>query len=622
MRRLFVPIRIKIMTALLLVTTAVVSVITFTMANLFHRDKQAYINDLAAIVALNTAEEGRALLVGYRDRLQAYALIIGKSDVTQSQKSALLKEFFRDFPGLVAVAIYENGKEVAAAYDAEVLKAAGLSQRDIEKHRRDAAFPMARIAAGEIFVENSTLSGKLPTLTLAVAHRIEGQARPAIVTGIVRLDSLLRLSSRSGVFEVFIADRSGILLSHPEAQRVSQRDSVTLPPGAETVRSEHSAGITLEYVQGGAEMIGGFADVDFGGLIAAAQIPKSAVYIASRDLLNRLLFAALGLLVAAALVGLFFSRRFTRPVEQLSRATRDIARGKFDIHVRVTSGDEIGTLAASFNQMATELRAREVALQEAQAKILQSEKLAAVGQLGAGIAHEVKNPLAGILGCAQLSLRKVEPGTPLEKNLQLIEKETKRCKTIIENLLRFARQEKTVFEPIDVNRVVEDAVAIVSHQLELQQVKVRKELAEDLPAIRGHANQLQQVLMNLMINAQDAMEGHPGTVTVTTGRPHAERIEVRVIDTGPGIPKEVQGKLFEPFFTTKPTGKGTGLGLAVTYGIVKDHGGDIRVESEPGHGATFIITLPVPRTEDARRTPPSHAGLGEPGMGPASVKSA
>src|SRR5207249_1022213 len=183
------------------------------------------------------------------------------------------------------------------------------------------------------------------------------------------------------------------------------------------------------------------------------------------------------LLSAAALAGLIWSRRFTRPLERLSKATRQIARGMFDVQVKVTSGDEIGTLGSSFNQMASELRFRETALREAQAQVLQAEKLAAVGQLGAGIAHEVKNPLAGILGCAQLSLRKAPPGSPLETNLRLIEKETKRCKTIIDNLLRFARQEQAVREPIEINRIIEDAVAIVRHQLELRQIKVRKDLA-------------------------------------------------------------------------------------------------------------------------------------------------
>jgi signal transduction histidine kinase len=611
-RRPFIPIRIKIVLALLLVTTAVVSVITFTMANLFHQDKKTYIHDLAAIVALNLAEESQALLAGYRDRLQACALVVGRADVTPDQRSEFLGRFFRDFPALIGVAIYEDGVEVAAAYDGEALARARLSRQDVQRHRRKFPLPLGRIAKGEIYVENSTLSPMLPSLTLAVAHREDGTARPVIVTGILRLDGLLRLASRSGVFEVFITDRSGTLLAHADPRRVGGRQTITLRPEVEAIHSEHSAGISLEYQDRGTEMIGGFARVGFGGLLAAAQVPESAAYLASRDLLNRLLLAALGLLVAAALAGLFWSHRITRPVEQLSAATREIARGKFDIQVQTASSDEIGTLAASFNQMASRLRDREAALREAHEKIVQSEKLAAVGQLGAGIAHEVKNPLAGILGCAQLSLRKAGPGTPLEKNLLLIEKETKRCKSIIENLLKFARQEKSVLEPIEINRVVEDAVAIVTHQLELHQVKIRKALAADLPLVRGNANQLQQVLMNLMINAQQAMEGRPGTVTITTDRPDAERIEIRVIDTGPGVPQEIQGKLFEPFFTTKPRGEGTGLGLAVTYGIVKDHGGEIRLESEPGHGAAFIITLPALRSEDSPGMEPPGENPGGP----------
>ncbi len=619
MKRWFLPIRFKIMMSLLLVVTAVVSVITFTMANLFHRDKQAYINDLASVVALNAAEEGRALLVGYRERLQAYARIIRRTDIPRAQKSELLNGFFQDFPALISVALYEDGREVASAYDSAALEAAGLSKEKIQDYRTKLPLPVDRVESGEIFVQNSTLSRNLPTLTLAIAHSEREHGRPAIVTGIVRLDNLLRLTSRSGVFEIFIADGEGLLLAHSNAGRVVLHDRIDLPDGVDTARSAHSAGITLEYDRDGEPMIGGYADVGYGGLLAGAEIPRSAAYLASRDLLNRLLLAALALLVIAAVTGLFWSRRITRPVERLSQATQEIGRGRFDIQVQIGSRDEIGTLANSFNQMASGLRDRDRKLLEAQAQLVQSEKLAAVGQLGAGIAHEVKNPLAGILGCAQLSLRKAEPGTLMEKNLQLIEKETRRCKAIIENLLRFARQERAVFEIIDLNRVAEDAAAIVHHQLELKQVKLVKDFAPDLPPLRGNANQLQQVFMNLMINAQHAMEENGGTVTLRTRPLGSDRIEVRVIDTGPGIPREIMDRLFEPFFTTKPTGKGTGLGLSVSYGIVKDHGGEIRPESEPGRGAMFVITLPVAGEEAAAG---GAAGNAPPVAPPAAAQSA
>ena len=163
----------------------------------------------------------------------------------------------------------------------------------------------------------------------------------------------------------------------------------------------------------------------------------------------------------------------------------------------------------------------------------------------------------------------------------------------VHNLLKFARQEQVEYSEVDIPQVVADAFAIVDHQLGINSIHVDKEIEEEIPYCRGNANQLQQVLMNLMINAQQAMAGVPGRVKLSARRAERGQVELRVSDTGPGIPKDIQGRIFDPFFTTKPVGQGTGLGLSVTYGIVKEHGGDIRLESEEGAGATFIITLPA-----------------------------
>ena len=243
--------------------------------------------------------------------------------------------------------------------------------------------------------------------------------------------------------------------------------------------------------------------------------------------------------------------------------------------------------------MASELELREKALQDTQVALVQSEKMAAFGQLGAGIAHEVKNPLAGILGLTQLCLLEAEQETTQFKNLSLIEKETKRCKTIIDNLLKFSRQEKVAFDMIDVNRVALDTIAIISHQLGINQIKLLQELTPELPPVYGNANQIQQVLLNLMINAQQALGGMPGTIKLATSRLDMKTIKIQVTDDGPGIPEDVQSKIFEPFFTTKPVGQGTGLGLSVSYGIVKTHKGNIDIQSEPGKGTMFTILLPT-----------------------------
>jgi signal transduction histidine kinase len=589
-----VPIRLKVMISLLSGITVVVSVITFTMAHFFHEDKRSYMNDWISIATRSTAAECRSLLQGYAEQLELASLLILNPGLDDAQKDGMLRQVFENLPELVEIALYHEGELIEKAVDAADLEQAGLTGAEIEAYRADHPLPTEQLLRGEIYVRNSTISKKLPSFTLAFSQSVEEGEEPVIISALMRLDSMLTLGAKFKVFEVILADADGILLAHPDARKVAARYPANLRPEAQAVHAGNRAGMAIEYSDKGTPMIGAFAGVEVGGVTAAAQIPQAAARLASRTLLGRLLLIALGLLVLMAIVGRFWARRIVRPVERLSDATRKIGQGRFDIQVDVTSRDEIGALAGSFNQMADELKTREHKLEEAHAQLIQSEKLAAFGQLGAGIAHEVKNPLAGILGCAQLSLMEVEEGTPLHENLEIIEKETARCRTIIDNLMKFARQEKAMFESTEINEVVRDACAIINHQLELQQVKIVQDLAQQLPEIQGNSNQLQQVLMNLMINAQQAMEGDPGKVIVSTRRNEAGQIEIVVSDTGPGIPEAIQSKLFEPFFTTKATGKGTGLGLSVSFGIIKDHQGEISVQSEPGRGTDFIIRLPVP----------------------------
>jgi signal transduction histidine kinase len=590
-RRLRIPIRVKILVTLLFVVTAVVSVITFTMATMFHQDKKAYINDLASIAALSAAEEARTLLGGYTEGLRVHARIMQRPDLSPEDKTELLRGFFQDLRDLIGVRFYRDGELVASVYDDAVLVEAGVSREEVDAYRAANPLPMKRLEKGEIFVENSTLSRELPMLSLSFLQDV-GE-RPVVVSALVRLDGLARLAARTALFRISLIDSKGSLLAHPDPEAIARREQMSLPPRLKIAAIQQNAGMTLEFEQDGVPSVGGFASVDIGGVVAAATVPASSAYLASHELLSDLMLVAFVLLLIAVLIGQFGSYRITRPVEKLSAATREIAKGQFAVQVDVASHDEIGTLASSFNQMASELEVRDEALEEAQAQLLQSEKMAAFGQLGAGIAHEVKNPLAGILGCAQLSVRKSEEGSALHTNLVLIEKETKRCQEIIENLLRFARQEKAVFESVQLNGVVDDAAAIIRHQLGVEGVELILETADDLPMIKGNANQMQQVLMNLMMNAQQAMTGDPGTIMVSTRRCDDDHVEIAVSDTGPGISEESQRKIFEPFFTTKPGGRGTGLGLSVSFGIVKDHGGEISLQSTPGKRTTFTIRLPV-----------------------------
>lgn len=591
--RFHFPIRFKILVIQLLVVTAAVGVITFTMARLFQTDKTAYIHDLTSVMALHAAEETSTILMTYQEKLQVFARMMAERDIPAERKSAIITELFDDFREFVMISEYAGDTEKNTVYDAKFLEAAGLTKEQFVAYRRTHPLPLDKIRGGEVFIENSTISGKLPVMTIAVVEPATGEGKPNVIAAVTRLDGLLKMAGRSKVFEISLFDRAGVLLAHGDAGKVT---TLTKPGGLPKLKElvgEGSLGTSVEYTQNGVEMVGGFARVETGGIIAGVQIPKATAYLSARGLLQSLLWVALALLIASALLSIFWSSRLTRPIEKLSNAAQVVGGGDFDIHVEPESHDEIGALAVSFNKMASELKTREEALGAAHAQLIQSEKMAAFGQLGAGIAHEVKNPLAGILGYAQLSLRKVKDGEPLYANLKIIEKETKRCKGIIDNLMKFARQEKVSLMATDINMVVEDATAIVDHQLTINGVKIVKELAPKLPVIMGNGNQIQQVLMNLMINAQQALDGKPGAVRLSSALMDSGYIEVRVSDNGPGMPEEVRSKIFEPFFTTKSAGKGTGLGLSVSYGIVRDHKGDIRVESEPGVGTTFIISLPV-----------------------------
>ncbi|MFH1372552.1 MAG: ATP-binding protein [bacterium] len=333
-----------------------------------------------------------------------------------------------------------------------------------------------------------------------------------------------------------------------------------------------------------------------------------------------------GVLMLAILVLTFFARVVTRPIKMLVQVTDQVSRGDLDQRVDIKQHDEIGHLANTFNHMIESLRqsrdeierynrtleerieARTQELEQAQAQLIQSEKMGAIGQLAAGVAHELNNPLGGILGYAQFALEKMHKNISDKSSspemdkyvryLRDIETQARRCKSIVQNLLRFSRASHgTKFEKIDVNKIVEDTVTFVEHQLHMHQIAIQVALDPNLPTIQGDAGQLQQVFTNLIINAMHASTPESEIKIISRFSPAVGEfggaVELWFVDQGTGIAPEYIKKIFEPFFTTKDVGRGTGLGLSVSYGIVRSHGGEIRVDSTPGEGTTFAVILPV-----------------------------
>jgi two-component system, NtrC family, sensor kinase len=343
-----------------------------------------------------------------------------------------------------------------------------------------------------------------------------------------------------------------------------------------------------------------------------------------RSALNR---STAGLSLSAALmlglVAFVFTRRMVvRPVGQLVAGVRRVSAGELDQGVPVRGADELSVLGRSFNEMGQALaRAnrerqdllenleqqvsdRTAALERAQAQLTQTEKLSSLGKLAASIAHEINNPLAGILTVAKLLIRTIEEppehpkGPFLIRHLRLVHRETERCTAIVRNLLGFARERPLTLGDVDVNAALEEGLFLVASQMAVQNITIERQLGE-VPPVQADFGQIRQAFANLIINACDAMAGG-GTLRVHSAleRVDGEIVVVSIEDTGTGIPPEVLSKVLDPFFTTKE--KGTGLGLSVVYGVIERHGGRLAIESEPGKGTCVTIRLPIESREPSR----------------------
>ncbi len=320
---------------------------------------------------------------------------------------------------------------------------------------------------------------------------------------------------------------------------------------------------------------------------------------------ERVLLVALAMILATFLLATPISRTITRPLKELKElaaANRRVAAGDMAVRVPVRAGGEVGQLARSFNSMLD-------ALQATQDQLVHSEKLASLGQLAAGVAHELNNPLGTVLLYSDVLLKESAPGDPRRADLTMIVNETKRCKGIVAALLDFARQNQVAAEPTDLNALIRNVVEVEQKRDAFAAVKVATEFDPTLPIIQADPAQMHEVFVNLMTNGVEAMpDGGVLTLRTRSGPPGMVTIEIS--DTGVGIPPEHQSKLFTPFFTTKPIGHGTGLGLAIIYGIIKMHRGQINVRSQVGEGTTFTILLPVklPGLGNAGPPPPPSAG--------------
>ncbi len=390
----------------------------------------------------------------------------------------------------------------------------------------------------------------------------------------------------------------------------------------EPIRNELTCSSAKCHEHSASQKVLGVVDIAYSLDAMDDQLRSQAVKI--------LLISLAVVLAVAGSVGVLLQRLIYRPLKDLDQGAGELAAGDLSHQIPVRNDDEFGRVAQSFNRMGTALKGsmeelhdlvqtledkvveRTKELKRAQAEVAQGEKLAAVGQLASGIAHELNNPLTGVLTFTSLLRKKMPEGSLDAEDLDLVIRETKRCASIIRRLLDFAREKVPENGLFDLNQVVEDTVRFVDAPAHVQAIEIVRQLDPALPPIWGDADLIKQVVLNIVVNATQAIEGQ-GQIIVQThcvddtehlgpdGTPQA-MVELSVHDTGCGIPESNLKRIFDPFFTTKEVGKGTGLGLSVSYGIVRAHHGTIKVESVMGEGSTFRIRLPVQAQFDGTET--------------------
>jgi signal transduction histidine kinase len=479
---------------------------------------------------------------------------------------------------------------------------------------RPSLLPLSRLRAGEAaFGPVHIVADGSPRMAVAIpvdtAEDPRGASRLALIADL----SLGPLGARivglsSAGAEALLLDADGRVIA--DAAGPQPAAHVVDVPGA----GRGGGPVVAAYLEDHLPMLGAFAPVKGSRFGLLVRQRAAAAYAPVAELRRRTLLL-LGLSTAlAALLAALFVRHLTARVRRLASGAAQIGAGQLDVRLPEAGADEVAELARSMNDMAGRLgtqrdeilewnrtlearvaeKSRELA--QAQEMLLRSQKLAAIGELGAGMAHEINNPLAGVLGLAQLARLDTRPDDPRREMLDDLERQALRIKEIVANLLRFTQQAHGDFEAlerVDVQKVLEHALSCIG-QAELGErgIQIRRVFGADVPPVRGVPGQLEEAFVQILTNARNAMP-RGGELTVETVGKSGRLVQIRIADTGTGINPEHLDRIFDPFFTTKADWGATGLGLSIVHRIVEAHGGRIAVESVPGQGATFVLTLPA-----------------------------
>ncbi len=617
----------KLTLIMLFISTVPLAISGYSSINISQEEVVGKIQQLQLKSAANINSQVKKYLNDIITNLRFGVEYLKLESLSDRAKRGSLKILYRQFDQISIISLLNSsGKEIIDSVytrrgkDSRKEGDRSVSPGELKEFRRHMPFKAALsqgIAMGPVYTSKQR---EVPLVPLAIAFDIHG-GKSKWVLGVEL--SLAKIQEMIAGFSLgkrgiaYLVDGEGRLIFHPSRERALSREDVS---GVSIVRrflQQRDSGVMSFVDKDGTVSIGAYGPVGFQDWAVVVQQPQEEALVGIRKMRERIFFWIGVSLVIAVGIGIVFARGVSEPVKKCAQGALEIAKGKFDHKIKVESKDEIGQLAQTFNYMSGELKGsrrqiekqneeirrwnlelqdrveeRTRELKEAHERLLRTQKMAAVGALGAGAAHELNNPLVGVLGFVQLLLMKKKEGDPDYRALRSIEEQSKRCKEIVHGLLAFSQsqQEDRNYISLNLNSVINSALSLTKSEIVSQKISVNNQLDPELPDIYGDFNQLQQAFLNIISNARNAMpEG--GVLSITTESDDHKTVRLKISDTGRGISQEIIQRIFDPFFTTKDNWQGTGLGLAVTNRIIDEHMGTIDVESELGKGATFILSF-------------------------------
>ncbi|HTL12027.1 MAG TPA: ATP-binding protein [Bdellovibrionota bacterium] len=555
----------------------------------FVADKRDYVVEFNSLAAPNVASAvGKHL-----DHLEHQFHVMDRALAqiqSNSQSGSLVKEIFGSLEGVARLSIYDTSGIVASMGTATGADQVEVSRDLLGDLWDNSSRTLTNVKApaatgGRALIFSSRVGGRLYVAQLSPeAFSQYFEAARAISAMLVTEDGAVLYKSGGSKSDRASKDKTTEILPNELLAALVMRDKQALL--VKEVRTPDEGRLLTA-----AAPVPGTQ-----GVLVVVKAPSAQAFQMAMQVLRSSLPLALAIFAAAVVLGLVFTRKLVKPIEELTEATSRIAKGHWAVSLPARTDDEIGGLVRAFNKMGSELEAREAELKETHTQLVRSERLAAVGTLSAGIAHEVKNPLNSILGFAQLAEKEVEGGgsADLKQYVGFILNETRRAGRIITELLTYARQKPPNLVSAPVGELLESARGMLMPQVTAAGAELAVEPVDAGVSAAVDRDQVYQVVSNLVINGVHAMAtnaaGRPKRVTMSGVR-DGDWVILKVRDTGSGIPPELLPRIFEPFFSTKRVGEGTGLGLAMCQQIADAHGGRIEVSSLVGEGTEFKVYL-------------------------------